>query len=307
MMSNLFFKWANPRLFLTPMTGLCVIILVLIAMFNNEAFSQASNSSVIGKITDSEGRGIPGVEIYVKESAKSTLSQKGGLYNLNLDKSDSTIVFSKLGYIKQELSIGNKKVINVKLKTESSLFNEVVNIGYGAKPYQEVAGALTTAKPEDFIKAPVGNFDDALSGRMAGVKITSLTGQPGENADVVIRGANSLYKDYSPLYVIDGVVVENIGNVTINPEEIASVSVLKDASLTSIYGSRGANGVLIINTKRGHVGKVQISLNSTVGFQQFTNKMEMMNPYDFVKYQTEINAQEANELYSRASLDPSDP
>lgn len=306
MMSNIFLKDNKPRFFLASIC-LYISVFVISLLFCNKAFSQGIIASVIGKVTDSEGKGIAGVEVYVKESGKTALSQKLGLYNLNIEKSDSIIVFSKLGYIKQELNIQDRKVINVKLEAEKSLFNEIVNVGYGVLGRREVSGALTTVKTDDFIKAPVGSFDEALAGRMAGVKVSSLTGQPGENMDIVIRGANSLYKNYAPLYVIDGVVVENIGNVTINPEEIASLTVLKDASLTSIYGSRGANGVVVIDTKRGYSGKSVVSLNTTVGFQQFANKIKMMDSYDFVKYQTEVNEQQANELYNRASLNSSDP
>lgn len=306
-MYNFSFRWGNPKLLLNPLVYLCITIILNSLIVSKKSFGQAPSTSLVGRVTDVDGREIPGVEIYTRESARSSISQKSGLYNLNIGKSDSTIIFSKVGYIQLELAIGDRKVINVKLQREKTVFNETINLGYGSGSYQEVAGSLVQIKPEDFIKAPVSDFIEALSGRIAGVKISSLTGQPGEAMDVVVRGANSLYKNYSPLYVIDGVIVDNIGNVTVNPEEISSLTVLKDASLTSIYGARGANGVLIINTKKGLPGKSTISFNTTVGFQQFTNKIKMMDSYDFVKYQTEINQQKANELYNRASLNLSDP
>src|SRR5690606_1497413 len=153
-------------------------------------------------------------------------------------------------------------------------------------------------------KAPVGSFDQALAGRIAGVQVSSADGQPGNGMDIVIRGANSSTQSNAPLYVIDGFPIEDPDNSALNPEEIESINVLKDASATAIYGSRGANGVVVIETKKGKEGKPVVSLNSSVGFQQPQKKMDMMNPYDFVRYQMEVNELTAKRMYATAELDP---
>ncbi len=148
-------------------------------------------------------------------------------------------------------------------------------------------GTLGRVKMDDIIKAPVASFDQALQGRLAGVSVTSSDGQPGSEMDIVIRGANSLTQSNSPLYVIDGFPIEDFSSAAVNTADIASLTVLKDASATAIYGSRGANGVIIIETKKGEIGKPKVSYSGTVGVQEVTKRMELMTPYEFVVYQIE--------------------
>src|SRR5690606_26977765 len=167
--------------------------------------------------------------------------------------------------------------------------DEVVVIGYGSVQKTDLTGSVGRVAVEDLIKAPVASFTDALAGRVAGVRVSNNDGQPGEGTNIVIRGAGSLTQSTSPLYVIDGFPVENLDPATLNPEDIQSMTILKDASSTAVYGSRAANGVILIQTKRGMVGKPVVSWSSSYGLQQNPRKMEMMSPYEFVKYQSELN------------------
>jgi TonB-linked SusC/RagA family outer membrane protein len=172
-----------------------------------------------------------------------------------------------------------------------------VVIGYGSVKRKDVTGAVGQVKIAELQKAPVISFEEAMAGRVAGVKVSSADGQPGANINVVIRGTNSVTQDNSPLYVIDGFPMENPDNYAINPAEIESIEVLKDASSTAIYGARGANGVIIITTKKGKVGEPVINYNTYYGHMQNTKKMKLMNAYEFVKYQIERDSTNASNTF----------
>ena len=175
------------------------------------------------------------------------------------------------------------------LEESTRKIDDVVVIGYGEQNRKDVTGTIGTVDVGDLTKAPVPSFDQALQGRIAGVMITSNDGQPGSDMNIVVRGANSVSQDNSPLYVIDGFPTEDFSAASINPQDIASISILKDASSTAIYGSRGANGVVIIETKSGKTGPVKVSYTGTYGVQQVAKTMDVMNPYDYVSYMLELN------------------
>ena len=174
----------------------------------------------------------------------------------------------------------------------------MVVVGYGQQiSKQDLTGAVSQVKMKDIEKAPVPNIDQALQGRVAGVQVSGTDGQPGEGLNIVIRGGNSLTQDNSPLYVVDGFPMEDFASSSLNPDDIESISILKDASSTSIYGARGANGVVMIETKKGKIGAPVITFNNSLGVQQVQKTIEMMNPYEFVKYQTEMNMANAKSMY----------
>lgn len=198
------------------------------------------------------------------------------------------ISFSFVGYTKQNY-IATNLPRKIYLNQETRDIDEVVVIGYGTVNKKDFTGSLSEVNVEDINKAPVPNIAQALAGRVAGLQVNALSGQPGEESDIIIRGGNSITQDNSPLYVVDGFPIEGFSLSSINPEEIAELQVLKDASATSIYGSRGANGVVIIETKKGQEGVPQISYNLDFGMQRATKFMDMMDAYEFVKYQTEFN------------------
>ena len=171
----------------------------------------------------------------------------------------------------------------------ASSLNEVVVIGYGSVKKKDLTGSVSKVNLEELNKAPVRSFDEALAGRIAGVQVSSADGQPGASVTISIRGNNSLTQDNSPLYVIDGFPIENPNNNIINPADIETMEILKDASATAIYGARGANGVIIITTKKGKIGAPVITFDTYYGTQKDTKKMALMDPYNFIKYQSELN------------------
>src|SRR5690606_37736621 len=199
------------------------------------------------------------------------------------------LVFSFVGYVTKEVAVGNQTTIDVQMEVDAKSLEELVVVGYGTVKKSDLTGSVSTLQVSDMIKAPVGNFADALAGRAAGVRVFSNDGQPGGGVNIMIRGAGSLTQSTAPLYVIDDFPIENFNPSTLNPEDIESISILKDASSASIYGSRAANGVVLIKTKRGKAGRPDINISTSIGFQGQPEKMDLMSPYEFVKYQMELN------------------
>ena len=242
---------------------------------------------VTGQVRDEGGQPMAGVVVLVQGTNKGTTTGGDGKFTIAA-AADQTLTISMLGYVTEEIPVGKKTHFDVTLKEDSKMIeNVVVEIGYGNQRLVDVTGTLGRVKMEDMVKAPVVSFDQALQGRIAGVSITSSDGQPGSEMDIVIRGSNSLTQSNSPLYVVDGFPIEDFSSAAVNTADIASLTVLKDASATAIYGSRGANGVIIIETKKGEIGKPKISYSGTVGVQEVTKRMELMTPYEFVVYQIE--------------------
>ncbi|MEQ7801490.1 TonB-dependent receptor [Pedobacter sp. ASV1-7] len=256
------------------------------------------NTTIIGKVIDEKGEPLTGVSIRIKGSSIGTTSDFSGNYKINIKSSEAIIVFSFLGFESQERKVGSNTVLNVTLKEDAKELNQVVVIGYGEVKRGDLTGSVAEVKLSDLKKAPVLSIDQSLAGRVAGVRVSSNDGQPGSELNVVIRGGNSLTQSNAPLYVVDGFPLEDPGLLSLNPEDIKSMNILKDASATAIYGSRGANGVIVIETKQSEGdNKTNISYVSNFGFQQVNNRLELMNPYEFVKYQEEANSQAANILY----------
>ena len=275
---------------LQPKSYLEWIRLLLICLaFTYGHPAHAQQISIRGKVTADDGESIPGANIFVKNTEIGTVTDSEGNYALNVPNEDKPLVFSFIGYRTQEVSINGRTVIDVQLQSDVQGLEEVVVIGYGTVQKTDLTGSVGRVAVEDLIKAPVASFTDALAGRVAGVRVSSNDGQPGGGTQIVIRGAGSLTQSTSPLYVIDGFPIEDLDPATLNPEDIESMTILKDASSTAVYGSRAANGVILIQTKRGMVGKPVITWNSSYGIQQNPKKMEMMSPYEFVKYQSELN------------------
>jgi TonB-linked SusC/RagA family outer membrane protein len=263
--------------------------------------------NIIGAVSDGKtGKPIAEVNVKLKRTKAEVSTNAKGKYGIKAKKNDQ-LIFSSPGYVTKTLTVGDKTTLNLLLIPVSQGLNELMEIGYGTARKKETTGSMEKMKLEELIKSPVGSIDEAMAGRLAGVQVSSSNGQPGRATDIVIRGVNSLTKSSVPLYVIDGTPIENPDLASINPEEIESINVLKDASATAIYGSRGSNGVIIIVTKRGNIGRPIISLNSNVGFQETVKTTEMMSPVEFVKYQLEVNETVAKQTYTTADLDPADP
>ncbi len=259
--------------------------------------TQQLTKSLKGKVTDSKGEALIGVSVVdLKNKNNGTITDLKGFYSLNLS-TDAVLSYSYIGFEKIEIVVGNRTEINVVLKEVDKLLDEVVVIGYGEVSKRDMTGSVGGIQVQDIQKAPVSSIDQALAGRLSGVNVSSTEGQPGANVNIVIRGGNSLTQDNSPLYVVDGFPIEDFSISSLNPEDIEAINVLKDASATAIYGSRGANGVIIIETKKGSIGAPSIAYHGYIGTQRPTKKMEMMSPYDFVNYQIEMLPEEMTQFY----------
>ncbi len=261
--------------------------------------------TVTGRVVDIEtNEALPGVSVRVKGVNSVTLTNEMGAFSIKAESS-GVLVFSSLGYETTEVAIGSKTIINVNLKTSFNSLKEIVVIGYGTTTREDMTGSVGIVDVKALANAPVASFDQALAGRIAGVQVSSNEGQPGgEGVNIVIRGNGSLTQSNSPLYVVDGFPIEDFDNGSLNSDDIESINVLKDASATAIYGARGANGVIIIETKKGRVGDPVVTYNGSVGYQQIIKRMDMMSPYEFVKYQTTNITRKRT--YTPGDLDPGD-
>lgn len=261
-------------------------------------FVFAQNKEVTGTVKDEDGKLLSGISVRPKNKPSAGMvTDSTGRFSLKITQGDILLV-SSVNYEEQEVPVTAKNNYAVTLKAITKELDDVVVIGYGSMRKRDVTGSVEKINIGDLQKAPVGSFAEGLAGRAAGVVVSSGDGQPGSMPQIVIRGNNSISQDNSPLYVIDGFPLENPNNNVINPADIESLEILKDASATAIYGARGANGVILITTKKGKAGPTVISFNAYVGFQKMTKKMDLMNPYEFISYQREKDSL-ANNFYLR--------
>ena len=272
------------------------VSILLLLLFS---FSVAIAQVVIrGKVIDQTGESVPGANIQVKGGSQGTISDLDGKFSLNVPNRRSVITVSFIGYVTQELPVDVSKPMSIILKEDTKTLDEVVVVGYQEVKKRDLTGSVAKVNMDDMLKTPSSSFDQTLGGRVAGVNVTSAEGTPGATMSIVIRGNNSLTQDNSPLYVIDGFPVEDPAIAsTINSSDIESLDILKDASATAIYGARGANGVVIITTKKGKVGKPQIKYDGSFGFQNVANTIDMMDAYEFVKLQNESYAADTKKNY----------
>lgn len=256
-----------------------------------------TGNQVTGKVIDAMGE-LPGVSVVVKGTTNGTTTDMNGQFTLQNVKASDVLVFSFIGYKTQELKAGNQKTFNITMEEDAQALEEVVVVGYQEVRKKDLTGSVSKVNMEDLLKTPSASFDQTLGGRIAGVNVSSGEGMPGSTMTITIRGNNSLTQDNTPLYIIDGFPVEDPAVASaINPNDIASTDVLKDASATAIYGARGANGVIIITTKQGKVGKPQLSYDGSFGFSSVSKKLDMMDAYEYVKLQYEVEPTRATEKY----------
>ncbi|PSK84808.1 SusC/RagA family TonB-linked outer membrane protein [Prolixibacter denitrificans] len=259
--------------------------LLLVAAMMVAFSSVAQKRTVTGMVTDQSGAPLPGVNIVVKGTTNGTITDFDGKYQLDAKASD-VLKFSFLGYIPQEIPASNS-VINVQLKEDTKSLDEVVVVGYGTQKKSDITGAVASVSADDLKGQPVSSVDQALQGRVAGVQITSNSGAPGGSISVRVRGIGTI-NDADPLYVVDGLPVGNIN--FLNPNDIASVEILKDASASAIYGSRGANGVVLITTKKGKLNsKASVNLDVYYGVQKVINNWKTTTGPEWYSIQQELN------------------
>lgn len=223
---------------------------------------------------------VIGATIVVKGSSKGVNSDFDGKYTLNNISPKDVLVIGFLGFKTVEVTVGNKTVIDVVLQIDAQSLDEVVVVGYGTSKKSDVTGALTSVSSKDFDKQPLSDVSQALQGRAAGVQVTQTSGEPGGNFKIRIRGANSITGGNEPLYVVDGQFVDIS---TVNVNDVQSMEVLKDASSTAIYGTRGANGVILITTKKGRSGKTKISVDAFTGVSNVTQRLDLMSAAEFAE------------------------
>ncbi|MDD4189885.1 MAG: TonB-dependent receptor [Mangrovibacterium sp.] len=248
---------------------------------------QQQTLKISGRVADSSGSPLPGVSVVVKGSTTGTVTDFDGKYTLANVPGNATLVFSFVGMRAQEVVVGSKSVIDISMEEETIGIEEVVAIGYGTVRKADLTGSVATVSTKDFDKVPSSNPLQVLQGRATGLQITTNSGLPGDGASVLVRGVKSINGSTSPIYVVDGMITDNINNI--NPGSIESVSVLKDASASAIYGARASNGVILVTTKRGEGKKdVEISLNAYYGVQTESNlKLKLLNASQYLELMTE--------------------
>lgn len=257
----------------------------------------AQGVTVTGRVIDATGEPLIAVTVYEDgNTANGTMTDIDGNYTLNVSSAKATVVFSCLGFAEVKEMVGLRKTINVTLAEEQLSIDaaEVVSVGYGSVTRRDLTGSVSKVDMGDIMKASVTNFDQALTGKVAGVVVTTSDGALGSEANITIRGNNSLTQSSAPLYIIDGFPTESSLATAMNSADIESIDILKDASATAIYGARGANGVIVITTKQGVEGKPKINFSSSWTVSHIANKADLMNGYEFVELQNEIFALSGN-------------
>ena len=252
-----------------------------VALVLSVGIASAQNVQVRGTVTDaSTGEPVPFASIQVKGTMQGTATDALGSYTVSAP-GNGVLVFSSIGYTTQEVAVNNRGVINVSLEPETEFLDDVIVVGYGTVRREAKTGSIATLEAENLAEAPVNSVDKMLAGKMAGVMVTSQTGQPGANSNIRIRGISSVNAGNEPLWVVDGIPVmsgdqgyfTNTSNAmaVVNPNDIESITVLKDAAAASIYGSRAANGVILVTTKSGSQGKAKFQVRAKYGISQLAN------------------------------------
>ncbi len=258
-----------------------MLVLLACLLLGTALQAWAAPIRITGRVTDGASpTGLPGVTVQVKGTTTGTVTDGTGAFTIQADE-NATLVFSSIGYQGIEIPVNGRTVINVPLQEDTKSLNEVVVVGYGTQRKSDVTGATVTVKGEELVKQPVLTATQALQGKAAGVQIIS-SGQPGTSPVIRIRGTSTALAGTAALFVVDGVLTDDISNI--NTADITNIDVLKDASATAIYGARGANGVIIITTKRGTVGKMTVSYSGNAGFRLPTSLVQMANATEYANY-----------------------
>lgn len=274
------------------------MILILLCSINTSA-----QIRVTGKVTDGT-EPLPGVNVKVKGSQIGTASDAAGKFSLTTAKTEDILIFTYIGFKQKEVAANSPEIKNLVLEVALSTLDQVVVVGYGVSKVGDLTGSVTSIKGETLNQTGATTFTEALQGRIAGVKVNSQSGEPGSSINIQIRGANSITASSSPLFVIDGMQIDvndaevatsAVGGSTgynplssINPNDIESIEVLKDASATAIYGARGANGVILVTTKSGKGKKSRLNFDATFGTSEATKKLNMLGPQDYIDFRFEF-------------------
>src|SRR5439155_5714156 len=262
------------------------IALPVMLLLGQSVFGQ--NRIVTGRVTDSIGNGLAGVTVTARGTRVATQTTNDGAFRLTVPSSIDALIFTSVGFATQQIAIPSNNLMNVSLSGTASSLNEVVVIGYGTRLKKDLTGSVTAITAKDFNKGSITTPEQLIAGKVAGVQITSNGGAPGSGSTIRIRGGASLNASNDPLIVIDGVPVDNSGIAgaanalaLINPNDIESFNILKDASATAIYGSRSSNGVIIITTKKGRSGKPKFNFSTQNSLSILLKEADVLSPAEF--------------------------
>jgi len=268
-------------------------------------------STISGKVVDNYGTPLPGVNVLEKNTSNGVVTDFDGNYSITTHSSEAILIFSYIGFVNKEVSVDSRSSINITLEEDVSKLDEVVVVGYGTQRKKDLTGSITRVDMDEVNQPSIASFDQMLQGKVAGVQISQTSGAPGGNINILVRGMSSITGGNQPLYVVDGFPIGGGGSSdfgsyggnlysadgiasntqqrinplgSINPSDIESIDILKDASATAIYGSRGSNGVVIITTKRGKAGKSEITAEMSMGMQSVAHKLDMLNSQQYAEY-----------------------
>jgi TonB-dependent starch-binding outer membrane protein SusC len=244
-----------------------------------------SMMAISGKITSPSGEPIPGVSVVLKGTATGGISDVDGFYNINTTENEGVLIFSFVGFNTQEVPFKNSPVLNIVLEASEESLEEVVVIGYGTAKRGNIANAVSSMSNKDLEDRPLNRIENAFSGQLAGVYAQTVNGEPGAELQIRVRGTGSINASNEPLYVVDGVPVDNLRGL--NSNDVQNIDILKDAAAAAIYGSRGSNGVVLITTKKGKKGVPKLTFNSYIGMQRLESTINMLSPEDWIQMRKE--------------------
>lgn len=280
--------------------GILIFLLLLSNfLYSQEAFSQIK---VKGKVVDDKGESLVGVNVVVKGTTTGSITDAGGNYSISVPNSNAILRFSFIGFVNQEIKVGDRTVIDIKLAENNQGLDEVVVVGYGSVKKRDLTGSVSSIRSEDVLKTNPTGINQALQGKLSGVQVQQADGAPGASISILVRGANSFTTSTEPLYIVDGIPFSageapspaaygdkqrNNPLSLINPKDIASIEVLKDASATAIYGSRAANGVVIITTKGGQ-SKAHIDFSTNFGVSKIVKQIDVLDAATYAEFRNEM-------------------
>ena len=279
-----------------PWKGIYSFFWVLLFLLHSVALSAQNNRKINGTVIDESGEAIIGATVIASDSKHSTITNINGLFELTVPSTTKFLEISFLGYNKVKLQLKEQATYKVQLTESLVQLDEVVAIGYGTAKKGDVTGAIARIDADDLADRPAANVASSLYGMLAGVEVRSNSGALGEEIELLVRGAASINADATPLYVVDGIPVDELGSL--NPSDIQSVEVLKDASSAAIYGSRGANGVILITTKTApETGKINVEFSASFSVQQLERKVDILSPEEWIEFRTAYNNNEYMKKY----------
>lgn len=274
-----------------------IILITFIFVTATGMLGQTVNKTVSGSVTDTEGLPVPGVSVFQKGSSTGTITDEEGKFSITVQE-NATLIFTCLGYNDQRVkATASREHYNIVLNEDSDMLQSVVVVGYGASRKRDLTGSIASVSAETFKNQPVKDIAQVLQGRSAGVEVTTTSGMPGAGSKIRIRGTTSINKSSDPLYVIDG-MISTSGMNGMSPQDIESIQILKDASSTAIYGSRGANGVVLITTRGGQEGKASITFDAKAGISSIRKNYNLLDAYEY--------AQALNDIKGAETVSPSD-